>query len=66
MYLCFVCQDFDQLLGTMKDALAEDSLSAFVFSCSNGRSRSTTAMVVAVLTLWHFKVSNVPEVSKTF
>ncbi|XP_013862429.1 paladin [Austrofundulus limnaeus] len=48
-------EDFDMLLEAMKGALAEDSLSAFVFSCSNGRSRSTTAMVVAVLTLWHFK-----------
>ncbi|XP_047234081.1 paladin isoform X2 [Girardinichthys multiradiatus] len=48
-------EDFDKLLEAMKSALAEDSHSAFVFNCSNGRGRTTTAMVVAVLTLWHFK-----------
>uniref|UniRef100_A0A3B3DID3 Paladin n=1 Tax=Oryzias melastigma TaxID=30732 RepID=A0A3B3DID3_ORYME len=47
-------EDFDKLLDTMKSALAEDSHSAFVFNCSNGKGRTTTAMVVAVLTLWHF------------
>ncbi|XP_039991559.1 paladin isoform X2 [Xiphias gladius] len=47
-------EDFDKLLEAMKSALAEDSHSAFVFNCSNGKSRTTTAMVVAVLTLWHF------------
>uniref|UniRef100_A0A8C7YKP7 Paladin n=1 Tax=Oryzias sinensis TaxID=183150 RepID=A0A8C7YKP7_9TELE len=47
-------EDFDKLLDAMKSALAEDSHSAFVFSCSNGKGRTTTAMVVAVLTLWHF------------
>lgn len=50
-------QDFDQLLEAMKSALAEDSRAAFVFNCSNGRGRTTTAMVIAVLTLWHFNVS---------
>uniref|UniRef100_A0A3B4V8C0 Paladin n=2 Tax=Seriola dumerili TaxID=41447 RepID=A0A3B4V8C0_SERDU len=47
-------EDFDKLLEAMKSALAEDSRSAFVFNCSNGKGRTTTAMVVAVLTLWHF------------
>ncbi|XP_072229306.1 paladin isoform X1 [Leuresthes tenuis] len=47
-------EDFDKLLIAMKGALAEDSHSAFVFHCSNGKGRTTTAMVVAVLTLWHF------------
>ncbi|KAM4523970.1 paladin isoform 1-T6 [Odontesthes bonariensis] len=47
-------EDFDKLLMAMKGALAEDSHSAFVFHCSNGKGRTTTAMVVAVLTLWHF------------
>lgn len=45
------------LLEAMKSALAEDSHSAFVFSCSNGKGRTTTAMVLAVLSLWHFNVS---------
>lgn len=40
----------------MKSALAEDSRAAFVFNCSSGRGRTTTAMVIAVLTLWHFNV----------
>uniref|UniRef100_A0A8C9XQM1 Paladin n=1 Tax=Sander lucioperca TaxID=283035 RepID=A0A8C9XQM1_SANLU len=47
-------EDFDKLLEAMKSALAEDSHSAFVFNCSNGKGRTTTAMVVSVLTLWHF------------
>ncbi|CAG04802.1 unnamed protein product, partial [Tetraodon nigroviridis] len=47
-------EDFDKLLEAMKSALAEDSHSAFVFNCSNGKGRTTTAMVVAVLSLWHF------------
>uniref|UniRef100_A0A669EIQ1 Paladin n=1 Tax=Oreochromis niloticus TaxID=8128 RepID=A0A669EIQ1_ORENI len=47
-------EDFDKLLEGMKSSLAEDSHSAFVFNCSNGKGRTTTAMVVAVLTLWHF------------
>lgn len=47
-------EEFDKLLEAMKGALAEDSHSAFVFNCSNGKSRTTTAMVVAILTLWHF------------
>ncbi|XP_035002189.2 paladin isoform X2 [Hippoglossus stenolepis] len=47
-------EDFDQLLDAMKSSLAEDSRSAFVFNCSNGKGRTTTAMVISVLTLWHF------------
>ncbi|KAF5886610.1 paladin isoform X2, partial [Clarias magur] len=47
-------EDFDRLLDVMKTVLAEDSRAAFVFNCSNGRSRSTTAMTIATLTLWHF------------
>uniref|UniRef100_A0AAR2LXN9 Paladin n=1 Tax=Pygocentrus nattereri TaxID=42514 RepID=A0AAR2LXN9_PYGNA len=47
-------QDFDGLLEAMKSVLAEDSRAAFVFNCSNGRGRSTTAMTIAALTLWHF------------
>ncbi|XP_067344293.1 paladin isoform X2 [Channa argus] len=47
-------EDFDKLLEAMKSALAEDSHSAFIFNCSNGKGRTTTAMVMAVLTLWHF------------
>ncbi|KAK3559905.1 hypothetical protein QTP86_026418, partial [Hemibagrus guttatus] len=47
-------EDFDRLLDAMKGVLAEDSRAAFVFNCSNGCSRSTTAMTIATLTLWHF------------
>ncbi|XP_066478357.1 paladin isoform X2 [Tiliqua scincoides] len=53
-------KDFDQLLEAMKSALAEDSHTAFVFNCHSGRGRTTTAMVIAVLTLWHF--SGIPEI----
>nr|XP_028585398.1 paladin isoform X1 [Podarcis muralis]XP_028585399.1 paladin isoform X1 [Podarcis muralis]XP_028585400.1 paladin isoform X1 [Podarcis muralis] len=52
-------KDFDQLLEAMKGALAEDSRTAFVFNCHSGRGRTTTAMVIAVLTLWHF--NGIPE-----
>ncbi|KAK2530830.1 Pald1 [Columba guinea] len=55
-------QDFDRLLEAMKSALAEDSQAAFVFNCSSGRGRTTTAMVIAVLTLWHF--NGIPEMSE--
>ncbi|KAF1614403.1 Paladin, partial [Eudyptes chrysolophus] len=55
-------QDFDRLLEAMKNALAEDSQAAFVFNCSSGRGRTTTAMVIAVLTLWHF--NGTPEMSE--
>ncbi|XP_065128337.1 paladin [Paramisgurnus dabryanus] len=47
-------EGFDSLLDAMKSCLAEDSFSAFVFNCGNGKSRTTTAMVIAALTLWHF------------
>ncbi|XP_032921795.1 paladin [Catharus ustulatus] len=55
-------QDFDRLLEAMKSALAEDSRAAFVFNCCSGRGRTTTAMVIAVLTLWHF--NGIPEMSE--
>ncbi|NWV48282.1 PALD protein, partial [Daphoenositta chrysoptera] len=55
-------QDFDRLLEAMKSALAEDSRAAFVFNCSSGRGRTTTAMVIAVLTLWHF--NGIPDMSE--
>ncbi|XP_053731152.1 paladin isoform X2 [Synchiropus splendidus] len=37
-------EDFDKLLDSMKSALAEDTHTAFVFSCSNGKGQTTTAM----------------------
>ncbi|XP_005048030.1 PREDICTED: paladin [Ficedula albicollis] len=55
-------QDFDRLVEAMKSALAEDSGAAFVFNCCSGRGRTTTAMVIAVLTLWHF--NGIPEMSE--
>uniref|UniRef100_A0A8D0HG44 Paladin n=1 Tax=Sphenodon punctatus TaxID=8508 RepID=A0A8D0HG44_SPHPU len=55
-------QDFDQLLEAIKSSLAEDSRTAFVFNCHSGRGRTTTAMVIAVLTLWHF--NGIPEISE--
>ncbi|XP_017166422.1 paladin isoform X2 [Poecilia reticulata] len=48
-------EDFDKLHEALRNALAGDPHTAFVFNCVTGKSRSTTAMVVAVLTLWHFK-----------
>nr|XP_056706215.1 paladin [Euleptes europaea] len=53
-------QDFDQLLKAVKGAVANDSNTAVVFNCHSGRGRTTTAMVIAVLTLWHF--SGIPEI----
>uniref|UniRef100_A0A8C3CD58 Phosphatase domain containing paladin 1 n=1 Tax=Cairina moschata TaxID=8855 RepID=A0A8C3CD58_CAIMO len=55
-------QDFDRLLEAMKTTLAEDSRAAFVFNCASGRGRTTTAMVIAVLALWH--CAGVPEASE--
>ncbi|XP_068807080.1 paladin isoform X4 [Struthio camelus] len=55
-------QDFDRLLEAMKSTLAEDSRAAFVFNCHSGKGRTTTAMVIAVLTLWHF--NGIPEMSE--
>ncbi|CAL9699293.1 unnamed protein product [Knipowitschia caucasica] len=54
-------EDFDKLLESIKSALAEDSHSAFVFNCSNGKGRTTTASVIAVLTLWNF--NGFPEIT---
>uniref|UniRef100_A0A8C6Y671 Phosphatase domain containing paladin 1 n=1 Tax=Naja naja TaxID=35670 RepID=A0A8C6Y671_NAJNA len=54
-------KDFDQMLEAMKGALAEDSHTAFVFNCHSGRGRTTTAMVIAVLILWHF--NGIPEIA---
>uniref|UniRef100_A0A670ZQZ5 Paladin n=1 Tax=Pseudonaja textilis TaxID=8673 RepID=A0A670ZQZ5_PSETE len=53
-------KDFDQMLEAMKGALAEDLHTAFVFNCHSGRGRTTTAMVMAVLILWHF--NGIPEI----
>ncbi|KAE8591054.1 hypothetical protein XENTR_v10018296 [Xenopus tropicalis] len=55
-------QDFDMLLQSMKSMLAEDSSAAFVFNCHGGKGRTTTAMVIAVLTLWHF--NSIPEITE--
>ncbi|XP_047925552.2 paladin isoform X2 [Anser cygnoides] len=55
-------QDFDRLLEAMKTTLAEDARAAFVFNCASGRGRTTTAMVIAVLALWH--CAGVPEASE--
>uniref|UniRef100_UPI00398F3F8D paladin isoform X4 n=1 Tax=Pristiophorus japonicus TaxID=55135 RepID=UPI00398F3F8D len=52
-------EDFDKLMEAMKMVLAEDSRSAIVFNCHNGKGRTTTAMVISVLVLWHFK--GIPE-----
>ncbi|XP_072311913.1 paladin [Eucyclogobius newberryi] len=54
-------EDFDRLLESMKSSLAEDSRSAFVFNCSNGKGRTTTATVIAALTLWNF--NGFPEIT---
>ncbi|XP_041920738.1 phosphatase domain containing paladin 1b isoform X2 [Alosa sapidissima] len=45
---------FDELLEAIKSSLAEDPTSAFVFSCHSGKDRTTAAMVITTLTLWHF------------
>uniref|UniRef100_A0A8C5PW72 Paladin n=1 Tax=Leptobrachium leishanense TaxID=445787 RepID=A0A8C5PW72_9ANUR len=55
-------QDFDLILQSMKSMLAEDSKAAFVFNCHGGKGRTTTAMVVALLILWHF--NSIPEISE--
>uniref|UniRef100_A0A672PQF7 Paladin-like n=1 Tax=Sinocyclocheilus grahami TaxID=75366 RepID=A0A672PQF7_SINGR len=57
-------EGLDRLLEAMKSCLAEDSLSAFVFNCSNGKGRTTTAMVIAATVyyltyLWH--IAGFPE-----
>ncbi|KAM8924371.1 paladin isoform 2-T2 [Pelodytes ibericus] len=55
-------QDFDLILQSMKSMLAEDSKAAFVFNCHGGKGRTTTAMVMALLTLWHF--NSIPDISE--
>ncbi|XP_072484794.1 paladin isoform X2 [Notamacropus eugenii] len=55
-------QDFDRLLEVMRVALAKDPSTSFVFSCLSGQGRTTTAMVVAVLTLWH--INDFPEMGE--
>nr|XP_033796342.1 paladin isoform X2 [Geotrypetes seraphini] len=55
-------QEFDKLLEAMKNVLAEDSQAAFVFSCRSGKGRTTTAMVISLLILWHF--NGIPKVSE--
>ncbi|XP_074088558.1 paladin [Macrotis lagotis] len=55
-------QDFDRLLETTRGALAKDPSTSLVFSCLSGQGRTTTAMVVGVLTLWH--VNGFPEMGE--
>ncbi|XP_037660726.1 paladin isoform X2 [Choloepus didactylus] len=55
-------QDFDRLLEALRAALAKDPGTGFVFSCLSGQGRTTTAMVVAVLTFWH--IHGFPEVGE--
>ncbi|XP_051508181.1 phosphatase domain containing paladin 1b isoform X4 [Myxocyprinus asiaticus] len=52
-------QVFDQLLEAMKSSLAKDPSCAFVFNCLDGKDRTTVAMVIATLTLWH--INGFPE-----
>ncbi|XP_006889104.1 PREDICTED: paladin [Elephantulus edwardii] len=55
-------EDFDRLLEALRTALAKDPGTGFVFSCLSGQGRTTTAMVVAVLALWHIR--GFPEVTE--
>uniref|UniRef100_G3W985 Phosphatase domain containing paladin 1 n=1 Tax=Sarcophilus harrisii TaxID=9305 RepID=G3W985_SARHA len=55
-------QDFERLLQAVKEALAKEPSTGFVFSCLSGQGRTTTAMVVAVLTLWH--ITAFPEMGE--
>uniref|UniRef100_A0A8C1S027 Paladin n=1 Tax=Cyprinus carpio TaxID=7962 RepID=A0A8C1S027_CYPCA len=50
---------FDHLLEAMKSSLAENPKCAFIFNCHNGKDRTTAAMVIATLTLWH--INGFPE-----
>ncbi|KTF87459.1 hypothetical protein cypCar_00010513 [Cyprinus carpio] len=52
-------QVFDHLLEAMKSSLAENPKCAFIFNCHNGKDRTTAAMVIATLTLWH--INGFPE-----
>ncbi|XP_051945944.1 phosphatase domain containing paladin 1b isoform X1 [Xyrauchen texanus] len=58
---CFAPKEevFDQLLEAMKSSLAKDPSCAFVFNCLDGKDRTTVAMVIATLTLWH--INGFPE-----
>lgn len=55
-------EDFDRLLEALRVALTKDPGTGFVFSCLSGQGRTTTAMVVAVLTCWH--IGGCPEVGE--
>ncbi|XP_004615483.2 paladin isoform X2 [Sorex araneus] len=55
-------EDFDRLLEALRAALAKEPGTGFVFSCLSGRGRTTTAMVLAVLALWH--IQGFPEVDE--
>lgn len=55
-------EDFDQLFGALRTALAKDPGTGFVFSCLSGQGRTTTAMVVAVLAFW--RIRGCPEVGE--
>ncbi|XP_031805243.1 paladin [Sarcophilus harrisii] len=57
-----VMHDFERLLQAVKEALAKEPSTGFVFSCLSGQGRTTTAMVVAVLTLWH--ITAFPEMGE--
>ncbi|XP_078453849.1 paladin isoform X1 [Lampetra planeri] len=50
---CLTEQDLDRLMSAVRGCLAESSSPAIVFSCHDGKGRTTTAMVVALLLLWH-------------
>ncbi|XP_058399242.1 paladin [Diceros bicornis minor] len=60
---CAPCEeDFDRLLEALRAALAKDTGTGFVFSCLSGQGRTTTAMVVAVLTFW--AIQGFPEMGE--
>lgn len=54
------------ILQAMKGTLAEDSNAAFVFNCHEGKGRTTTAMVIALIILWHFNVSKLMALISIF
>lgn len=55
-------EDFDRLLQALRAALTKDPGAGFVFSCLSGRGRTTTAMVLAVLAVWH--IQGFPEMGE--
>ncbi|XP_051838488.1 paladin [Antechinus flavipes] len=55
-------RDFERLLQVVREALAKEPSTGFVFSCLSGQGRTTTAMVVAVLALWH--ITAFPEMGE--